>query len=63
MNIDGNKKDMINEQIFREIIAKVASLHYGEIRLVVHNSRIVQVEKIEKIRFDDDWCYEKGGGI
>ena len=31
---------------------KVKSLHYGVIQIVVHDSRVVQVERTERHRFD-----------
>ena len=30
----------------------VASLRFGSVQLVVHDSRVVQIEKSEKVRFD-----------
>lgn len=30
----------------------VKSLNYGEVTLTVHNGHVVQVQKMEKIRFD-----------
>ena len=31
---------------------KVKTLHYGVIQIVVHDSRVVQVERTERHRFD-----------
>lgn len=31
---------------------KVKSLHYGVVQIVVHDSRVVQVERTERHRFD-----------
>jgi hypothetical protein len=30
----------------------VESLRYGAVQIVVHEARVVQIEKTEKIRFD-----------
>ena len=31
---------------------KVESLRYGAVQIVVHNSKVTQVERTEKLRFD-----------
>ena len=53
----------LNEVILKEIIRAVNSLKYGYVQITVHNSKIVQIDKTEKTRFDDIWLLEKGGGI
>lgn len=36
-----------------EAVSKqVSSLRFGLVQIVVHNGRVVQIEKTEKIRFD-----------
>jgi hypothetical protein len=42
----------INEAI-KEIIEALDGLKYGEIKITVHNSKIVQIDKTEKTRFED----------
>lgn len=34
------------------VAEKVNSLHYGVVQIVVHDSRVVQVERTERHRFD-----------
>ena len=34
------------------VAEKVKTLHYGVIQIVVHDSRVVQVERTERHRFD-----------
>jgi hypothetical protein len=63
MSLPRNKKNGVNEAIAKEIISALNSIEYGQIQITVHNSRIVQIEKTEKTRFDDIWFSEKGGGI
>jgi len=36
----------------RLIQQSVDSLHYGVVQIVVHNAKVVQIEKTEKIRLD-----------
>ena len=33
---------------------KVASLRYGVVQIVIHDSRITQIERTEKIRFENN---------
>lgn len=50
-----NSKNTIAEdkekQHIEEIIEAVESVNYGEIVIVIHDSRVVQIEKREKKRF------------
>lgn len=63
MSLPQNQKNIVNDAIVKDIIETVNNLKYGQIQITVHNSRIVQIEKTEKTRFDDIWFSEKGGGI
>ena len=78
MSSSQNQKNLVNDAIVKDIIETVNNLKYGQIQITVHNSRIVQIEKTEKTRFDDIWFdgstsltinpersrrTEKGGGI
>ena len=38
----------------REILRSIRSVSYGSIEIVIQNSRIVQIERKEKFRFDRD---------
>ena len=58
-----NQKNIVNDAIIKEIGGALHNLKYGHIQIIVHNSRIVQIERTEKARFDDVWDAEKGGGI
>lgn len=63
MRLEENQKNFINDAIIQEIVSALGSLKYGQVQITVHNSRIVQIDKIEKKRFDDIGSVEKGGGI
>ena len=41
-----------NEQAEQHILEAIRSLKYGAVEIMVHDSRIVQVEKTEKVRFE-----------
>lgn len=44
----------INEPIVIKILQTIQSLKYGSIEIVIHNSKIVQINKTEKMRFDEE---------
>ncbi len=49
----------LDPALVREIEAALRGLKYGSIELVVHDSRIVQLERREKVRFAHEG--ERGG--
>ncbi|HNX68723.1 MAG TPA: YezD family protein [Candidatus Omnitrophota bacterium] len=59
----GKRPGMGNDFILKEIAGMVASLKYGDILVRVHDSRIIQVEKTEKTRYDNYRALEAGCGI
>lgn len=63
MALSQNQKSIVNDAIIKEIVEALKNLKYGYIQIVIHNSKIVQIDKTEKTRFDDIWVIEKGGGI
>jgi hypothetical protein len=40
------------ERVMREVVRSLRSLRYGSVEIVVHDSRVVQIERKEKLRFD-----------
>jgi hypothetical protein len=46
-----DQKRNINQRILNEIVESVHQINYGEVVIVIHNSKIVQIEKKEKRRF------------
>jgi len=42
----------INVKILEEVMQSIEQINYGEIVITIHDSRIVQVEKKEKKRFE-----------
>jgi hypothetical protein len=44
----------LDPQLAREIFAALRGLRFGSIELVVHDGRIVQLERHEKVRFNHD---------
>jgi len=41
-----------DSDVDRRILQAVRSLDYGSVEVIVHDSRIVQIERREKVRFD-----------
>jgi hypothetical protein len=50
--LDGEALDEGQARAVREIVRAVRSVVFGSVEIVIQNSRIVQVERKEKIRFD-----------
>lgn len=46
------RKEAIDNQVEDFILSSIRELDYGSVEIVVHDSRIVQVEKSIKRRFD-----------
>jgi hypothetical protein len=44
----------MNESLLREVAAALEGLHYGSIEIVVHDSRVVQIERREKMRLSPE---------
>lgn len=57
---NNNKKD---EVILTQILRALKSIQYGYIQITVHDFKIVQIEKTEKVRLDGQRSSKlKGGG-
>ena len=56
MKVNGNKTESeptANQATWVELVRnQVNSLRFGVIQIVVHDSRIVQIERTEKVRLD-----------
>ncbi len=49
---DSEVLDNYQARAMREIVRAVRSVAFGSIEIVIQNSRIVQIERKEKFRFD-----------
>jgi hypothetical protein len=54
---------LLNDAVLKELFESAKKLKFGQILITVHDGRIVQIDKTEKIRFPQSPIYEKGGGI
>ena len=41
------------DNVGREILKAVAGIQYGSVEVLIHDSRVVQIEAREKIRFNE----------
>lgn len=55
-------KQSQNDRVSARISSAMKGIRYGSVILTIHDSKIVQIERIEKIRFDD-LSLENGDGI
>jgi hypothetical protein len=42
----------MNDVIVQELLTALRDLRYGSVEIVVHDSRIVQIERREKVRLE-----------
>jgi hypothetical protein len=49
---DGEILEKSQTRAIREVVRAIRSVAFGSVEIVIQNSRIVQVERKEKLRFD-----------
>lgn len=59
----GKKGNTVSDTIIKDVAMILSGLKYGEIVIKVHDSKIIQVEKTEKTRYDNCRGLEQGCGI
>ncbi len=47
-----NPKKEIYPEVLQEVVQAVQKMKYGEVVITVHDSKVVQIEKKEKKRFN-----------
>ena len=55
VNEPKGRGEVINEHLavaMREVLRAIRDLDYGSVEIVVHNSRVVQIERKQKLRLD-----------
>lgn len=43
--------DERNRSVEQEILQAIRSIRYGSVEIVIHDSKVVQIERKEKVRF------------
>jgi hypothetical protein len=46
--------DETHRQLTQKILRALQEIRYGSVEIIIHDSRIVQIERREKIRIDTD---------
>ena len=41
-------------ELSEKILSALSNIRYGSVEIIVHDSKVVQIERKEKIRFDQD---------
>ncbi|CDM64625.1 YezD family protein [Pyrinomonas methylaliphatogenes] len=54
-----NQTAELPEEIEREILTAIRTIRYGSVEIIIHDSRVVQIERKEKVRFEPS--ASKGG--
>lgn len=52
MNADVHRLDETDTKLAERIVQALRGLRYGSVEIVVHDGRVVQFERRERIRFD-----------
>ena len=52
-------ESQIEAEMLKNIMKAIHQIKYGSVEIVIHDSRIVQIERKEKIRFDNDIARER----
>jgi len=42
-----------NNELIKELVSAINSLRFGSVEITVHEGRVTQIEKREKVRFTD----------
>ena len=50
------------EYVLKKVMDLLKELSFGEVRLTVHDSKVVQIERTEKVRLKEN-IFGRGGGI
>lgn len=49
---DADKQN--SRKLEQEILDAIRAIHYGSVEVIIHDSKVVQIERKEKVRFDKD---------
>ncbi len=53
MELDGEGLSPAELKTLRDVIVALRTLRYGSVNLAVHDGRLVEIEKVEKIRMNN----------
>jgi len=49
-----NESEAMSEEVQQQILRALAGLGYGSVEIIVHDSKVVQIERKEKFRIRKD---------
>lgn len=58
-----NNGNSQNKRALEEIAKAIRALKYGQLNITIHQGRIMQIDVVEKLRFDKLPLHENGNGI
>lgn len=44
----------MNDSLLKEIKSAIETIKYGSVEIVIHDSKVVQIERKEKLRFKEE---------
>lgn len=47
-------KEKADHKVLQEILRAIQTVRYGAVEIIIHDSKVVQIERREKVRFDND---------
>ena len=53
--------NVLSEQIVRNIIEAIKNIRFGCVQIIIHDSKVVQIDRTEKLRLDHSKA--KGGDV
>ncbi|MBI3323789.1 MAG: YezD family protein [Candidatus Omnitrophica bacterium] len=58
----GNKRVAVSSALLSQIAEAIGQIRFGTIQITIHDSRVVQIEKAERIRLEQATNLTTGGG-
>ena len=60
MNCDTKKLNpvQLNTEVSRQIATVLQGIRFGSVEIVIHDGKVVQIERREKLRFDAKYVLE-----
>jgi hypothetical protein len=46
--------EQVDPRLIQEILLAIRNIHYGSVEILIHDSRVVQLERREKVRFNSN---------
>ncbi len=50
--LEAPQKTAVNEKVLEDIARMLADLRFGSVEITVHENRVTQIERKEKVRFN-----------